>query len=99
MALQIIWTENALEDYHHVVDYLLKAWPYFVAENFVTTLEQRVKVLSIHPNLGIASIKDASIRSIIITKHNKLYYRVASNSIEILNIFDTRQNPEKDLYQ
>ncbi len=99
MALPVVWTENAIEDYKLVIDYLLLEWPLPVAEKFVETIEKRIEVLSRFPNIGIASLKDASVRSIILTKHNKLYYRSNRDKIEILNIFDTRQNPEKNLFQ
>ena len=98
MALPVIWTENAIEDYKLVIDYLLLEWPLPVAEKFVETIEKRIEVLSNFPNIGIPSLKDPSIRSIILTKHNKLYYRVYSDKIEILNIFDTRQDPEKNIF-
>lgn len=98
MALQVIWTENAIEDYKLLIDYLLLEWSLPVAVKFVETIEKRIEVLSNFPNIGIASVKNPSIRSIILTKHNKLYYRVYSYKIDILNIFDTRQNPEKNLF-
>lgn len=98
MAFQIIWTTNALEDYKLVVDYLLKEWPLKVAEDFTKTTEERVRLLGSFPYIGIPSKKDPQIRSIVITKHNKLFYRVMKNKIEILDIFDTRQNPDKNIY-
>ena len=99
MALEVVWTENAIQDYKLVIDYLLLEWSLPVAEKFAENLDKRIDVLSRFPNIGIASKKDLSIRSIVITKHNKLYYRLLSEKIEILNIFDTRQNPQKNLYQ
>jgi plasmid stabilization system protein ParE len=98
MALKIEWTANALEDYRQVVDYLLKEWPLKVAVDFVNNLENRVDNLSSFPNIGIASLKDPFIRSIVITKHNKLYYRISPDKIEILDIFDTRQSHGKNKY-
>lgn len=98
MALQVEWTLHAIEDYNQVVDYLLKEWSLGVATDFINNVEQRVQNLSSFPYIGIASIKDPSIRSIVITKHNKLYYRIGSEKIEILDIFDTRQSPKKNRY-
>jgi plasmid stabilization system protein ParE len=99
MALPIVWTINALEDYRRVVDYLLIEWTLKVASDFITILEERVDTLRSFPNVGIASIKYPRIRSIVITKHNKLYYRTHTDKIEILSIFDTRQNPAKNIYE
>ncbi|MCW3108889.1 MAG: hypothetical protein JWQ09_3395 [Segetibacter sp.] len=99
MALQIEWTPNALQDYEQVVNYLIKKWSINTAMDFVNRVEARVYNLSTFPNLGIASIKEPSIRSILITKHNRLYYQVHSTKIVILNIFDTRQNPQKNKHK
>ena len=98
MALQIEWTLHAEEDYRQVVDYLLKEWSLKVAADFINNLEERVQNLSSFPHIGIASVKDPSIRSIVITKHNKLYYRTWPEKIEILDIFDTKQSPQKNRY-
>ena len=99
MALQIIWSENALEDYQHIVEYLLKEWTINVASGFVETVEARVKNLSIFPFVGIASGKEPGVRSIVITKQNLLYYKISASRVEILNIFDTRQDPDKNKYK
>ena len=61
-------------------------------------MEERVYNLSLLPNLGIASIKEPSIRSILITKHNRLYYQAYSDKIVILDIFDRRQDTQKNKY-
>lgn len=98
MALQIKWTQNALEDYEAVIDYLLTEWTVDVAAKFIDLVESRLDTLIFFPNIGITSTKENSVRSIVLTKHNKLYYRITSNCIEILNIFDTRQNPTKNKY-
>jgi plasmid stabilization system protein ParE len=85
MALPVIWTENALEDYRKVVEYLLKNWPVDVAAKLIDTVESRLETLSVFPNLGIRSSKEEKIRAIVLTKHNKLYYQVTEEFIQILD--------------
>lgn len=68
MALRVKWTENALEDYKAVVDYLLKGWQIDVAAKFINLVEARVDALSIFPNIGKVSSKEIK-RSIVLTKH------------------------------
>ena len=70
MAFQIEWTQNALQDYEQVINYLLKEWSIKAAVDFINKVEDRVFNLSLLPNVGIASITDPSVRSVIITKHN-----------------------------
>lgn len=98
MAFQIIWTINALDDYEKVVNYLLQEWPLAIVEAFIQTVEKRTEKLANLPYLGRVSAKEPSIRSIILTKHNKLYCRVFKDAIEILNIFDTRQDTSKNKF-
>lgn len=97
MAYQISWTDIALQDYKHVIDYLLSEWSIEVAREFENIVNQKLINLSQHPFTGIKSEKNPLIRSILFTKHNRLYYRVRDNNIELLNIIDTRkdslQNP------
>lgn len=98
MALKIIWTANALEDYKRVIDYLVEEWSAGIAERFSENVQARLETLSNYPFLGIASTKDLSVRSISVSKHNRLYYRVTPSSIDVLDLFDTRQNPKKNQY-
>jgi plasmid stabilization system protein ParE len=58
MALQVIWTENAIEDYEKVVDYLLTEWSVGIASKFITTVETRLERLSVFPEIGIQSAKN-----------------------------------------
>ena len=86
MALQIEWTVTALEDYRQILDYLQKELSLKIAVDFINNLERRVQHLSSFPHIGIASVKDPSIRSVIITKHTKLYYRTRAEKIELISL-------------
>lgn len=39
--------------------------------------------------------KRLKIRKCVVSKHNSIYYREKKDFIEIVNVFDTRQNPNK----
>ena len=99
MAFKVTWTPHAEEDYKKVITYLKDTWTEKIALQFINKVEQRLSRLSIFPLTGIVSNKDTSIRCIVITKHNKLYYRLKNDTIEILSLFDTRQNPNKNSYE
>ena len=98
MALKVKWTDIALEDYRKVIDYLLEDWSITLAEEFIQNTESRIETLTFFPNLGLSSDKMKNIKSIVLTKHNKLYYRISDEIITILNLFDTRQNPTKNKF-
>jgi plasmid stabilization system protein ParE len=69
-----------------------------IADKFVDELLVKIKTLSIQPSMGMASRNVPAVRSIKISKHNRLYYRIENDKLVLLNIFDTRQHPDKNLY-
>jgi plasmid stabilization system protein ParE len=98
MAYEVVWTFHAEEDYRQIILYLKNEWTESVALNFIELTEERIDRIAVFPLLGIASEKDNSIRSIVLTKHNKLYYQFLHSKIFILSIFDTRQHPDKNKF-
>ena len=95
MTFQIAWTDNAQEDLQQILDYLTENWSEKDADNFLEKLFLRIDILSKSPLIGKKSDKLSSVRRIVITKHNSLFYTVEGNSIIIQDIFDTRQDPAK----
>jgi hypothetical protein len=51
------------------------------------------------PDEGRNSSKVPEVQWILITKHNKLYYRIEGDIIYMITLFDTRQNPKKNRYE
>jgi hypothetical protein len=45
-----------------------------------------------------SSERKPELRTILITKHNRLYYKFTNDRIIIINMFDTRKNPKKNRY-
>ncbi len=78
--------------------YLEADWGKTVADRFANKLEKRLDDLSGQPFTGIESDTFRNVRSILITKHNRLYYRIKETTIEVINLYDTRMNPEKNIY-
>src|SRR5258707_15563167 len=99
MAFKIIWSADALDDYMKILDYLSLEWGDIVVSNFIDKLDKRIIAISLNPNIGKVSEQHQSVRSIVITPHNKLYYQSDKESVEIVNIFDTRRNPSKNRFE
>jgi len=95
MTFQITWTDNAQEDLQRIIDYLTENWSEKDADNFLEKLFIRLDILSKSPLIGKKSDKLSSVRRIVITKRNLLFYTVEGDNIIIQDIFDTRQNPSK----
>jgi len=97
MAYQIIVKKRFTSKVTKLLKYLEKEWGKTVADSFILTLEERIDTLSQQPFIGSqAGIKN--VRTTLISKHNRLYYRVKGNQIEIITLFDTRMNPNRNRY-
>lgn len=72
-------------------------WYDSVADNFIKKLYETIELLSEKPNSGLKLKEGNNIRTILITKHNRLYYRIEKDKLIIINLIDTRRNPKKIL--
>ncbi len=99
MAIQIIWSKNAVADFERIIRYLNKMWTEKIALEFEYKVYSKVELLASQPQIGRTSTSFNTIKSILITKHNRLYYQISDLGLEVLNILDTRQNPDKNIYE
>lgn len=98
MAKRIVWNKRALEKLDEIVDYLEENFSEKTASDFVKKVFDRLDVLSRYPEIGRKSKKKKNIKFHKIDKHKDLYYRIDGKNLIVVYIFDTRQNPEKNLY-
>ncbi len=91
----IIWTEPALSDYWQNIDYLLAEWSEKQAENFISETEFTLKILQETP-LIFPATNYKSIRTVLVVKQMRLFYRVSpeTQTIEIIRFWNTFQNPD-----
>ena len=94
MPKQIIWSHFAENDFADILDYLDKNWERKVASNFIDLTENVLNQISINPKQFPIFYKKSKVRKCVLTKHNTLFYRDTRSSIQILRIYDTRQDPD-----
>jgi len=73
-------------------------WGQKAAIEFLSRIDKRVETFKEQPFIGKPSQRKPEVRTILITKHNRLYYKFRSDTVIILNMFDTRRNPKKNPY-
>jgi plasmid stabilization system protein ParE len=95
MALDIIWSPKALENFHDVINYLEENWPKQVVKDFVKRTENILGLIAAHPEIFRQISEINPIREAVVTKHNLLIYKVYQDQIVLLSMFDTRQHPKK----
>ena len=96
MAYEIIVKKRFTNKLLGVLDYLEKEWGIQVAIEFLGKVQTRINALKAHPYIG-AQTSLVNVRSTLITKHNRLFYRVNKDKIVILNLYDTRRKNRNKL--
>jgi len=99
MAYKIIYKKRFLNKLLKLLDYLKTEWGENVSEAFILKLQKRLNTLSRQPHTGVPSCLIRPVRSILITKQNRLYYRIKDHTIEVINMYDTRRDPKKNPYR
>ena len=97
MAYKVLLTERALNDLNQTLAYLLKEWTVREADTFLHELERLKALLVSDPFIFAEFFNPRSIHSVLLTKHNRVYYQIDSKKmiVYILTIFNVFQDPEK----
>ena len=90
MAKKIVWTKRDIGKFNNIIDYLEQEWGLSVTQNFVNRTYDIIELISDQPDLGTMENSEKNIRGFLLTKHNRLFYRVTEKEIIVLNFFDTR---------
>ena len=98
MPKQIIWSPLSINDFETILEYLNENWDDKIVRGFIEITSASLSQISINPKQFPVIYKNKKIRKCVLTKHNTLYYRDRNNYIDILRIFDNRQDPKKLLF-
>jgi plasmid stabilization system protein ParE len=98
MAYKVIVKKRFTNKVQKVLTYLEKEWSNKIAAMLLVKVDRRIDLLSKQPYAGAASTKIKNVRGLLITRHNKMYYKIKGKIVVILNMYDTRVNPKKNPY-
>jgi plasmid stabilization system protein ParE len=98
MAYKVIYKKRFSNKLLKLLQYLTKHWGQRVAIEFLSKIDSRIDTLKQQPFVGKPSEIKPEVRSILITKHNRLYYKFSNSKIIVINMYDTRKNPVKNSY-
>jgi plasmid stabilization system protein ParE len=95
--VEIFFSEIAKFKFHRLTNYLLENWSLQTKNNFVKKFDLKIEQIKQHPYSCIESFENNGLYKCVVSKQTTFYYRVLKNQqeIEIITIFDTRQNPNK----
>ena len=95
MIKTVILTPIANEDLEKISDWLAKEWGVKVLFNFLDLYEAKIRTIAEFPSRYPIIQATSKLRKAVLTKHNIVLYREKDEHIEIVSIFDTRQDPDK----
>lgn len=100
MELEVFWSDFAKNKLEEIFDYYKLKASLKVANKIVNGIVSQTIGLNKTPRIGQVEeiIKDdeREFRSLVYTNYKIVYYiNLSTNQIIIINVFDTRQNPEK----
>lgn len=96
--MQISWSPRAKSDYLNVLGYLDKTWGRQVVIRYIQRVNAILLSITETPTLYLLAGPSTTARRCVVTKQTTLYYRLkAESNIEIITLFDTRQDPRKRL--
>ncbi len=95
MHRKIVWSPLADRDIENILEYLNKNWNQKVIIRFLNKINIATKQILKNPHQYPIINKKLQVRKCVVTKQNTLFYRNTEKTIEILRLYDTRQDPEK----
>lgn len=96
-ARTIKFNKRATDKLIALLEYLESEWGKKTATAFYLRLFEKLDAIAFMPGLVRLEFPEKKIRSISIVKQIRLFYIANSNTIFVLNLFDTRQHPRKKL--
>jgi len=91
--LNIIWTDDAVDDVLQNIDYLEKYCSKKVVDKFAIKIDAVLDKLS-KGNLTFKSSKYKETYEVPIVKQITLYYQIQDNTILLIRFWNNYQNPE-----
>ena len=90
---KVNFSETAVKNLEDIKFYLISKQSERVYENFKTKLSENISLIATNPEAFPKSNKN--IYKCVLIKQVTIFYRLNSTEIQILSLFDTRQNPTK----
>ncbi len=91
---KLLWSDRALNDLKHIIEYLTENWSQKEIRNFSRRLDRRLDLIVVYPRLFPKTNKKKNLRKSVLTKHTTIYYGISRSVITIITLFDPRMDPK-----
>ncbi len=89
------WSSSAKADIDNISKYLMMEWGEIVLTKFLLKLDRLIVQIVLNPKQFPEINGRLNIRKCVVTKQNTLFYKIQGETIEIVRVYDTRQDPNK----
>ncbi len=94
MAKRVIWSWQAQTDRKYILQYWIERnQSKTYSRKLFLLFQEAVKLIAQHPNMGTPT-EFGNVRSKVVRDY-QIFYEEIENTIHILSIWDTRQDPDK----
>ncbi len=94
MSYTVIWSPIARLTYYQILEYLDEKWTIKELEAFINRTEEAINHICDNPLLYSYSEESDTHRCVVV-KQVSLFYRMKTETIELLVFWDNRQDPAK----
>lgn len=92
--MEVIWSDEAVEDYHQNIDYLLENWSVKVALEFTEDVEAIIQLIKARPELyPLSDYKE--IRRAVVRRQITLFFKVKDETISLIRFWNNHRDIEK----
>ena len=95
MDWKINFSPEAKSRTKEIVTYFSREWSVRAAEKFTNILNSKIKNILLFPKSYPSISNKPNVRRCVITNQIALYYRISEFELEVITLFDTRQDPDK----
>ncbi len=92
--MEVIMTNTAIDDYFEIIDYIIAKFSLKTGEEFKNKMDSVVANIVKFNEIG-QIYKKTEYRYILISEQTYLFYRLETNTIYIVKLWLTFQDPQK----
>jgi plasmid stabilization system protein ParE len=94
MKREIKLSKRTMRKLDSLLVYLEEEWSTNAKHEFVLKLDKSLKQIQKLPDSFPESEKIRGLRKCVLTKQTTLFYKYSETTIDVITIFDNRQNPK-----
>lgn len=95
MKREVVFSKNAEKSLIELLEYLELKWSIKVRDKFISKLYKSIYLIQNEPEIFPKSTTNTKILKCVVTKQTTLFYTYTAKRINVVALFDTRQNPNK----